>query len=64
MKLTGLTFSINFIRIIACIEDRQVINKSLTHINQQQALLAPVMAETSIRTFLQRTPDQRAYALT
>ena len=37
------------VRIIACIEDRQVINRILAHINQQQELLAPIIAGTSIR---------------
>ena len=40
------------LRIIACIEDRQVINQILAHINklnQQQAPLAVVMAGTGIR---------------
>jgi len=37
------------VRIIACIEDRQVINKILAHINQQQEPLSPVMASSGIR---------------
>ena len=36
-------------RIIACIEDRQVINKILAHINRKQEHLASVMAGTGIR---------------
>ncbi len=36
-------------RIIACIEDRQVINKILAHINRKQEPFAPVMTGTGIR---------------
>ena len=36
-------------RIIACIEDRQVINKILAHINRKQEHLVSVMAGTGIR---------------
>ena len=36
-------------RIIACIEDRQVINKILAHINRKQEPLVSVMACTGIR---------------
>ena len=37
------------VRIIACIEDRQVINKILAHINRKQEHLASVMTGTGIR---------------
>ena len=37
------------VRIIACIEDRQVINKILAHINRKQEPLALVMTGTGIR---------------
>jgi len=37
------------VRIIACIEDRQVINKILAHINRKQEPLVSVMAGTGIR---------------
>jgi hypothetical protein len=37
------------VRIIACIEDRQVINQILAHINQKQGPLVPVMAGVGIR---------------
>ena len=36
-------------RIIACIEDRQVINKILAHINRKEEHLVSVMAGTGIR---------------
>ena len=36
-------------RIIACIEDRQVINKILAHINRKQEPFSPVMTGTGIR---------------
>ena len=36
-------------RIIACIEDRQVINKILAHISRKQEPFAPVMTGTGIR---------------
>ena len=36
-------------RIIACIEDREVINKILAHINRKQELLARVMSGVGIR---------------
>ena len=36
-------------RIIACIEDRQVINKILAHINQQQKSLERSVVSTGIR---------------
>ena len=36
-------------RIIACIEDRQMINKILAHINRKQEHLASVMVGTGIR---------------
>ena len=36
-------------RIIACIEDRQVINKILAHINRKQEFLVSVMAGAGIR---------------
>ena len=36
-------------RIIACIEDRQVINKILAHINRKQEPFVPVMTGTGIR---------------
>ena len=36
-------------RIIACIEDRQMINKILAHINRKQEPLARVMAGAGIR---------------
>ena len=36
-------------RIIASIEDRQVINKILAHINRKQEPFAPVMTGTGIR---------------
>ncbi len=36
-------------RIIVCIEDRQVINKILAHINRKQEPFAPVMPDTGIR---------------
>jgi len=37
------------VRIIACIEDRQVINQILSHINKQGDLLVPVTSSTDIR---------------
>lgn len=37
------------VRIIACIEDRQVINKILTHINQQQKSLGRTVVGAGIR---------------
>jgi len=37
------------VRIIACIEDRQVINKILAHINRKEEHLVSVMACTGIR---------------
>ena len=37
-------------RIIACIEDRQVINKILAHINRKEEHLVSVMAGTGIRS--------------
>ena len=37
------------VRIIACIEDRQVINKILAHINQQQKSLERSVVSTGIR---------------
>jgi len=36
-------------RIIACIEDRQVINKILAHINRKQEPFSPVMTGIGIR---------------
>ena len=36
-------------RIIACIEDRQVINRILAHINRKQKPFALVMTGTGIR---------------
>ena len=36
-------------RIIACIENRQVINKILAHINRKEEHLVSVMAGTGIR---------------
>ena len=37
-------------RIIASIEDRQVINKILAHINRKEEHLVSVMAGTGIRS--------------
>jgi len=37
------------VRIIACIEDRQVINTILAHVNRKQEPLASVMAGAGIR---------------
>ena len=37
------------VKIIACIEDRQVIDKILAHINRQQNTLIPVIAIIGIR---------------
>ena len=37
------------VRIIACIEDRQVINKILAHINRKKEPLVSVMTGTGIR---------------
>ena len=37
------------VRIIACIEDRQVINKILAHINRKQESYSPAMIGTGIR---------------
>ena len=38
------------VRIIACIEDRQVINKILAHINQKQESLVQVITGLVIRS--------------
>lgn len=37
------------VRVIACIEDRQVINQILSHINKQREPLVPVIVSSGIR---------------
>jgi len=43
------SLKIHGVRIIACIEDRQVINTILAHINRKQEPLASVMAGAGTR---------------